>query len=204
MPLKECDCCGFVPPFSRNLQKLNHQYVNNMEMKKHKSEYLEEFLEKCTCPKACPICNPWKKSFGLMWVGKSFYSPSEFIKEAEKMGISKRIPQLPRWITLGETWILLAHQKVREGISLEQIKSNGLIKDTKESPAIFYAFKPQRIEMPVWKDDISDEEILFLEKKGITPVLIEKTKENQEKHGRAKNREYLRKLFKSFIQEKSE
>lgn len=30
MPLEPCECCGFEPPFSRNLQRLQPDYVRMM------------------------------------------------------------------------------------------------------------------------------------------------------------------------------
>lgn len=78
------------------------------------------------------------------------------------------------------------------------------MKEPETMKAIFYAFKPQRIEMPVWKDEISTEEILLLEKKGITPVLLDPTPENRKKHGRAKNRKVLLRLLQPEKEEETE
>ena len=46
---------------------------------------------------------------GLLWVGEKFYSPDEFLAEAHALGVSRRIPALPRDFKLGETWVFLAH-----------------------------------------------------------------------------------------------
>lgn len=203
MPLEPCECCGFAPPFSRNLQKLNVDYVHMIEEKLHRVDPENDQEHRCRCPPSCPICyTPPYGNFGLMFVGKSFYTPREFIQEALNMGVSKRIPQIPKWLILGKTWILLAHNEVPK-VTLEQLKTNEMhMKEPEKFRAVFYAFKPQRIELPVWKDEISSEEILLLEKKGITPILLDPTPKNKKKHGRAKNRKVLMRLLKPEPEEK--
>lgn len=58
----------------------------------------------------CPLCRPMKgEMMQLMWVGRKYYTPETFIKEAIKMGVSKRIAAVPQGIVLGETRVLLAH-----------------------------------------------------------------------------------------------
>lgn len=113
------------------------------------------------------------------------------------MGVSKRIPEIPSWLILGKTWMVLAHQKVpKELMPLHSKMYPDLQFDkialrtqepTEFMAAIFYAFKPQRVEMPVWKGDLSDAEIQKLEEQGITPVLLDKTPESIKKHKHAKN-----------------
>jgi hypothetical protein len=179
LELQRCECCGFEPPFSRNLQKIQAEYILQAEHKKHGISY------PCKCPRVCPICYPINgepKTFGLMFVGSQSYTPETFIKEAFSMGVSKRIPEIPSWLKLGETWVFLAHQKVPK-VSLEELKTDGMhLKEPEYMSAIFYGFKPQRIEMPVWKGDLTDAELLKLEEKGITPVLLDPTPENKKKH----------------------
>ncbi len=48
--------------------------------------------------------------------------------------------------------------------------------------AIFYAFKPQRLELVMWKGT-PDETVREYEEAGYTVVLIEHTPENIERHG---------------------
>lgn len=202
LELEPCGCCGFEPPFSRNLQRIQAAYIIQAERKKHgaiKSDLYEidTYAKKCSCPPGCPICHPENQeipSFGLMFVGKQSYTPRSFIDEAMSMGISKRIPEIPSWLILGETWVFLAHNEVPK-LSLEEIKGNQLLtKEPKTSRAIFYGFKPQRLEMPVWKGQLSNREILALEKKGITPVFLEPTPENKKKHKHAK--EWANRIFR--------
>jgi hypothetical protein len=186
LELQRCECCGFIPPFSRNLQRVNPEYIKQAEHKHHMNQEKEHPEHGyCSCFPVCPICYPENQailSFGLMFVGKKSYTPQSFIKEAMSLGISKRIPEIPNWLIMGETWVFLAHQKVPK-VSLEELKTNGMrLKEPEYMSAIFYGFKPQRIEMPVWKGDLTDAELLKLEEKGITPVLLDPTPENKKKH----------------------
>jgi len=188
LPLEACGCCGFKPSFSRNLQKIQASYITQAEQNLHNEHPVSKtnpYLGECSCPGNCQICfSEGLGFFGLIFVGAQSYTPETFIKEAIKMGVSKRIPELPSWLKLGETWIFLAHMKTPKQETLEEMKQNGLhmTEQTETAPAIFYGFKPQRCEMPVWKEDISAEEILKLESQGITPVLLDKTPENMKKH----------------------
>jgi hypothetical protein len=205
LPLEACECCGFEPPFSRNLQRIQIKYISQAEIKHHDT-LIKAHLERgirgydCTCSAGCPLCDAGNQEaqgtkYGLMFVGQE-YTPESFIQEAVKMGISKRIPEIPSWLKLGETWVLLAHNKTPDE-SLEQMKQkNGLLeKEPEYTRAIFYAFKPQRVEMPMWKGSLSSEEILKLEKKGITVVLLDITPENVKRHKIAKAAEKNRKLW---------
>jgi hypothetical protein len=128
-------------------------------------------------PDVCPLCNPklMGEKAGLLWVGGAFYTPKSFVEEAERMGVSKRIGYIPRDLKLGETWVLLAHKKA--GIEKVPVENNKrqteIVKyKTKKCPAIFYAFKPQRVEMLVWESELTDEKKEELEKRGITPIPV--------------------------------
>jgi hypothetical protein len=198
LPLEPCGCCAFTPPFSRNLQRIQAEYIIQAEEKLHLKRWMatkydskpHTGLPDCSCPEMCPMCHSEGQkaqgiSLGLMFVGAKNYTPESFIQESVKMGISKRIPDLPSWLKLGETWVFLAHQKVPN----HKLEANGglLEKEPEYMKAIFYGFKPQRVEMPVWKGDLTDQEILKLEEQGITPVLLERTAENLKRHKHAKN-----------------
>lgn len=53
---------------------------------------------------------------GLIWIGAAYYpSPQAFMSEASRMGVSRRIAQVPRDLVLGETWVALAHPKAIPG-----------------------------------------------------------------------------------------
>lgn len=184
MRLMACDCCGYYPKFSRSLQELKPSYVDEMSKKSHTLKGKTP----CSCYAFCPICAAdYTVTYGLMFVSKDYYTPASFIAEAETLGVSKRISEVPSWLTLGKSWILLAHNET-PNVSLEEIKGEGLLsKEPTKSRQVFYAFKPSRVEMPVFKGELSQNEITALVEKGITPVFIDPTPENKKLHKRAAN-----------------
>ncbi len=147
----------------------------------------------------CICCQPADKTAYLMRVGEKFYpKASDFLEEANRLGISKRFSELPVNFKLGVTPIYLAH-----GTALETMVApgqtelmspepvDGQPKRTKKGtvapnqgrlvdaphrvkkPAIFMVFIPQRIEKIYWQsqiDGMSDKERESLSKRGITPV----------------------------------
>lgn len=206
LELESCNCCGFTPQFSRNLQRIHPSYIIQATKKNHRATDLKDFIRKCSCPPMCPICYPellgepgsfigqsgtkhetiFSQAYGLMFVGKRDYTPRSFIREAERLGVCKRIPDVPKWLKLGETWVLLAHSEVPK-VNLKHLKSNEMhMREPEKMKAIFYAFKPQRIEMPIFKGQLTDKELEQLKVRGVTPVLLDPTPENKKKHGKAK------------------
>ncbi len=101
----------------------------------------------CDCtPGYCPVCHPVSifsgGTAGLLWVGEKYYTPAEFRAEVNEMGLSKRIPAVPKDFKVGETWIFMAHIKAIES-------THFALDDPDEpiyKPGIFMAVKPQRIE----------------------------------------------------------
>lgn len=105
----------------------------------------------------CPLSKPSIGRSGLLWIGEKFYSPDEFREEADRMGISRRIPRVPRGFVPNETWVLLAHRKIDMG-------------GEEPVPAIFRVFRP-RLEYVV-KGHETVEELKDLIKRGIEPVRV--------------------------------
>jgi len=180
LDLEPCGECGYTVPFSRGIQEIHLGYLTSKVEKAH-----ERQGGLCRDEFPCPICGsglPGK--IFLMFVSQEYYTPESFISEARKLGVSKRIaPQcLPKNFLLGRDWIFLAHKRVSfrayDG-------SSGWKGDVKRG--IFYAFRPQRIEMLLWKDTLRENfesEVQEWEKKGFTVVLIDPYPENVAKHGR--------------------
>ena len=113
-PLKPCDCCGFAPQFIRGFSWLKKEYIKEHNRVVSAEDGTMELIE-CDCIATCPICHPNSNSlehYGLMWVGEKYYTPENFVHEAEEMGVSKAINKIPKDVILGKTWILLAHPKV--------------------------------------------------------------------------------------------
>ena len=122
----------------------------------------------------CPLCDPTPgERYGLLWVGKKYYTPEEFVQEAVTMGVSKRIAAIPKGLKLGETRVLFAHpeacvsDQIPAPIKGEQIRT----------PGVFFSFVPQRVEKIVTREQSEDSDAMTaLTKRGITPVVIEQTK----------------------------
>jgi hypothetical protein len=112
-----------------------------------------------------PSPMPKIQQAGLIWVGEKFYpTPREFNEEASRMGVSRRIPAVPRDFKLGETWVALAHRHAIESeFKLEEKPSY--------KSAIFHVFKPSAIEYVVKRYD-KDEKLEALEKRGISLVKV--------------------------------
>lgn len=110
---------------------------------------------------------------GLIWIGETHYPTiGHFNREAERMGISRRIPAVPKGFVVGETVVLLAHRKAIIG----EIEMG---KEVEYSPGIFRIFKPDRIERVVTGDE-SDDEIDAMIRRGLTPVIVERIEDKQE------------------------
>lgn len=132
----------------------------------------------------CPLSRRMGK-VGLLWIGEKFYAtPGDFIKEADRIGISRRIPALPTGFVIGQTWVWLAHRKSISRVC-DYCKGNrSLACDRCDEfrltwhPAVFRAFRPQAIEY-VTKGDETDEEIGSLLSRGITPVKVIREEETQ-------------------------
>ncbi|MBA7599857.1 hypothetical protein ES703_06902 [subsurface metagenome] len=150
LPFDECECCGYTPSFYRDFQWIRKAYIKHIRRPTGQA-----------CQPECPICYGVNDQleYGLMWVGRKFYTPEEFIAEDKTMGICKAIKQIPKGLVLGKTWIVVAHPQAVE---------------THEEPApgVFYAFIPTRIEMLVYESQATPEYLQELEAKGITPIIV--------------------------------
>lgn len=122
---------------------------------------------------------------GLVWVGEQFYpTPAHFNKEANGMGISRRITRVPRGFVIGETWVLLAHRKVnfhaKDQARLEKVDMSSItmideLED--ERPGVFTAFLPSRIEKIV-DESATPTDIRQIEEDGMTAVRVVRLGEN--------------------------
>ena len=166
VPLDVCPCCGHGIKPARGWTWINPQKLFN--------------VEPCAAAHcgSCPVSHPPEKA-GLIWIGEKFYkTTTKFTEEAARMGVSRRLKAVPKGFKIGETWVFLAHRKahpvfcecVKEGradVNCETCKGNGRIM----TPAIFHAFRPDRIEY-ILKGDETEEDIERMEKRGITPVRL--------------------------------
>ncbi len=173
--LSSCPVCGSGIKFSRGFTWIEAHKMFG----KHK-DCLDSH-------KPCWMCQPVEGEMcGLLWVGEAYYSPEHFLKEAREMGISKRIPFIPKELKLGMTIVLLAHNKAVTRLpSPEELDERRykVPKATegrvfrvavtyKEYPGIFSAFRPKAVEMLVSESELTDEKREELNKRGITPIPI--------------------------------
>ncbi|GAI02867.1 unnamed protein product [marine sediment metagenome] len=122
-----------------------------------------------------------------MSVGEKYYkTPQDFVKEALAMGISKRIPFIPKGLELGRTIVYLAHPRaceVKEPAVLQQAMA--IVEEAQTNQprlletdkvekklGIFCAFIPKRVEKLIWESQATPEELEKLEKRGISPIII--------------------------------
>lgn len=176
-PLTVCPVCGQGIKVGRGFTKVNPYQLWGIHQDCH------------DVVRPCHLCDPQDKPAFIMKVGAGSYpSPQDFLEEALAMGISKRIPFIPRALELGETVLYLAHPKacaVRESAALQEAMA--IVGETEEqqprlletekvtkAPGIFCAFIPKRIEMPVWEHELTGKKREDLQKRGITPIPVPK------------------------------
>lgn len=159
IPLTECPCCSSGIKFSRGWTWVDGEKLIKFGLSQKDVE--------CTSSQCfvCPLnaANlPKLGRIGLMWVGKKSYpTTAHFSFEADRLGVSRRIPHIPDGFKVGETWIALAH--------LEAVQPDDW--GDKAKPGIFRVFRPDRIE--VICDGTETSEVIdgYLAR-GLTPVLV--------------------------------
>lgn len=179
LPLKllSCPLCDHKPNFVRSLQRIVPRNIL------HAAPVCEADPVRCM---RCPLGKAMEmETAGLLWVGSS-YTPAEFMEEAKRLGVSKRVPwPVPKWLEIGKTWIFLASEQTFQRpcpdcASVVLRSENDAPCETCEgegqvySPGVFSCFVPQRIERIV-PLTFPEEEAEQLRKQGITPVFLNTT-----------------------------
>lgn len=126
----------------------------------------------------CPLYEwPENTPALLQWIGEQHYPlPTDFTKEAEQFGVSRRIRGVPPWFELGRTWVFIAHAKsipLWENMMWNMEHKDSPFQREDMLPAIFHVFKPTRIEVICDGTETEDEIDKYLDK-GYTPVLVER------------------------------
>lgn len=156
------------------------------------------YCDKCILVKSLGRC-------GLLWIGEKFYeTPADWTREAEKFGVSRRIPAVPREFVVGITIVLVAHRKAikercvvcdgRGTVVMPPLRLNDgedeppgpprkvqCPDDRCEdgfvlTPGIFSAFIPTAVEY-VTKGGETEEELEALVKRGLTPIKVIRNEE---------------------------
>jgi len=174
-PLTTCPVCGQGIKVSRGFTQVNPYQLWGIHQ-----NCKDHF-------RPCFLCDPQDEPAYIMLVGAGNYkTPEDFLDEARSMGISKRIPFIPKGLELGKTVTYLAHPKaceVKEPAVLQQAMAiveeaqtdqPRLLETEKVTKAlgIFCAFIPKKVEKLIWEKDATPEELGKLEHRGISPVII--------------------------------
>jgi len=174
-PLNTCPVCGQGIKVSRGFTQVNPYRLWGIHQD-CKDLY-----------RPCFLCDPQDEPAYIMRIGEKYYkTPHDFVKEALAMGISKRIPFIPKGLELGKTVLYLAHPKaceIKESAVLQQAMA--IVEETQTNQprlletekvtnalGIFCAFIPKRVEKLIWESELTDEKREQLEKRGITPISI--------------------------------
>ena len=176
-PLTVCSCCGegFRP--SRGYRWVDGQRILETAPA---CAYLPD-----NCREACAFRSGNEEAVGraiLIWVSADSYpTVGDFMKEAERMGVSRRITgdALPRGLVIGETWIFLAHKEAiypgdiaaQYPQALDPQEIADLADASKRTAGVFHAFQPSRVEYVVTGEE-TDEEIESMVARGISPVQV--------------------------------
>lgn len=108
----------------------------------------------------CWMCNPelLGSKAGLIWIGEKFYArPVNFLKEAEIMGISRKLGALPNGFRVGEHVIFLAHSR-----TFSNRLPDGKIE---YKPGVFAAFKPTSVDLVIDDENWIPDKALELAKR---------------------------------------
>lgn len=153
LPLTRCPCCGHGIKFCRGWTWIEPKPLFD-------AVKCERSAGQCGF---CPLSQwPDGERAGLLWIGEKFYAtPGDFAREADLMGVSRRIQSVPRGFEIGKTWVLLAH--------IRGIVNATFGETATTTPAIFRAFKPSAIEYVVTGDE-TEEKLEQLAARGFTLV----------------------------------
>lgn len=120
---------------------------------------------------SCPLGQATIGQALIVWVGERFYpTPSSYVEEARRMGISRRIASIPRGFKVGEDYVLLAHRKCFRVNPVDEA-GNVIVDEVAWIPGIIGVFKPERIEIVVTAQT-SQEELQRYAAQGLTPVIV--------------------------------
>lgn len=114
--LELCPVCGEGIQFSMNPKWIDpHKLFGNL--------ICQAMVSAChTCPLGAAvhvdklqdglICQRDGAKTLLLWVGKTHYkTPDDFLEEASRMGVSRRVKGLPRGFVVGRDWVFFAHME---------------------------------------------------------------------------------------------
>lgn len=170
--LTVCDICGAGLKVGKGFTKINpFKLWGN-----HDGAVTDDGIETCHDPAHCYVCNPTDAIGYMMRCGEKFYTMDTFMQEARTLGVSKRIPFIPKELEVNKTPIFLVHKKA--GWKYDDVTNGkgGQSRMVVPCDGIFSAFIPTRVEQLVWEKDLKGKKgqklIKDLKKRGITVVPI--------------------------------
>lgn len=116
---------------------------------------------------SCPLTEPGRlgERAGLVWVGEGFYpTPAMFMAEAMRLGVSRRLPAIPRGFMVGRDWVLLAHRSAVTRTDTE-------LGEAWTEPGVFMVWRPTAMEYVV-RGDETDEDLASLVARGCELVRV--------------------------------
>lgn len=137
--------------------------------------------------RTCPLSDQnLPERAGLLWIGGAFYKrPEDYMSEAARMGLSRRISAVPKDFVVGETWVLLAHREcIPNGVvmtgdcdcgtpdGVDKHLDRCSVFEKAYQAGVFTMFKPERIEYVV-KGTETDDELEAVVARGLTPVMVQ-------------------------------
>lgn len=175
VPVSPCSCCGFAPRQLRSHTWIPGRWLGQHRVSVRGSQRM--------CPDhrpeetwgiggRDPICVPSEEANLLMWVGRQSYTPQSFNEEASRLGVSKRIAEIPEGLVLGKTWVFLAHPDAcHEPMSWA---FNWLFGDGEvgTAPGIFHGMIPRRIEIILHESEATPERTQKENSRGVDVVII--------------------------------
>lgn len=182
--LAPCPLCDHELVQHRGLERINPNVLLHSAKECERHQVAANPWTGCD---ACPLSSALasKEPAGLMWVGDRFYSPESFAEEAERLGVSKRLAQIPKWLTPGmRPWVFLAHP-ARLSDPCLACHAKGMREDGEEAtmcpecsgagrvpvPGIFFAFRMSRV-VKIVGDATSQAERDALRARGVEPVVV--------------------------------
>lgn len=206
VPLHACPICGGGVRQARAHRWLDpaffgEHHIRGALVEQHSETSASYELLPCPDPALDPVCHP-RAPMLLMWVGSRHYTPHTFRMEAADLGVSKRIPAVPKGMKFGETWVLLAHPEAID--PCPTCKGSGLGAEIHEvdeaskcetcdgkgkAPGVFFAFCPTRVELVLRQSDATPERIAEETKRGVTVVAVpDNDLDHNQKEARAAKR----------------
>lgn len=114
----------------------------------------------------------------LIWAGTQHYpEPFDFLDEAMRLGVSSRVPGMPKGAEPGKTWLFAAHRKAMLAPKFDGPAA--LQEKDKYQAGVIVVARLLAVERIV-TDDTPDEDLEKLVKQGLTPVVVPKDDEDHQ------------------------